>query len=65
MLSAGGFDIVSRSGPIYLKPGKGQPLPRWRPSMLRNIASREVMVTKWRGNPHAAILATPRALPAR
>ena len=64
MVSAGGFDVAQRSGPIFLKPGRGQPLPQWRPSMLRNVASREVMVTKLRGNPHAAILAKPRPLPA-
>jgi tRNA (mo5U34)-methyltransferase len=60
MVTAGGFDVIQRVGPIYLKPGRGQPLPKWRPSMLRNAKSREVMVTKWRGDPHAAILATPR-----
>jgi len=62
MVTSGGFEVIERSGPIYLKPGRGQPLPRWTPSMLRNAASREVLVTKWRGNPHAAILAKPRPL---
>jgi tRNA (mo5U34)-methyltransferase len=64
MVTAGGFDVVDRSGPIYLKPGAGQLLPKWRPSMLRKVAGRETVVTKWRGNPHAAILAKPRPLPA-
>jgi tRNA (mo5U34)-methyltransferase len=62
LVTAGGFEVIRRSGPIYLKPGRGQPLPRWSPSMLRNAAGRELMVTKWRGNPHAAILATPRPI---
>jgi SAM-dependent methyltransferase len=64
MVESAGFEVLSRSGPIYLKPGRGQPLPGWRPSMLRTIASREVMVTKWRGNPHAAILAAPTSTTA-
>jgi SAM-dependent methyltransferase len=62
MVHSAGFEVISTSKPIFLRPGRGQPLPGWRPSMLRNVASREVMVTKWRGNPHAAILATPRSL---
>lgn len=60
MVTAGGFDVVHRSRPLFLKPGAGQPLPRSRPSMLRNAAGREAMVTKWRGDPHAAVLAKPR-----
>jgi tRNA (mo5U34)-methyltransferase len=64
MLTSAGFDVVERTGPIFLKPGRGQRLPGWSPSMLRNAASREVMVTKWRGNPHAAVLAKPRPLSA-
>jgi SAM-dependent methyltransferase len=61
MVSSAGFDVLSRSGAIYLKPGRGQLLPPWRPSMLRSAAGREIAVTKWRGNPHAAILAHPHA----
>lgn len=60
MVEAGGFEVVSCSRPIFLRPGAGQRLPRWRPSMLRSVSGREAMVTKWRGNPHAAILARPR-----
>ncbi|HVY08713.1 MAG TPA: class I SAM-dependent methyltransferase [Mycobacteriales bacterium] len=65
MVTAGGFEIVDRSGLIYLKPGRGQQLPPLRPSMLRNAAGRETIVTKWRGDPHAWILATPRPLPSQ
>jgi SAM-dependent methyltransferase len=61
MVSAAGFDVLEHSRPLYLRPGMGQPLPRWRPGMLTNAAGREAMVTKWRGDPHAAILASPRA----
>lgn len=63
MITASGFDILHRSKPIYLQPGAGQPLPRLRPGMLRSVMGRDMLVTKWRGNAHAAILAAPRSLP--
>lgn len=63
MVAAAGFDVAWRSGPIYLRPGLGQRLPRFRPSWPFTRDGREAIVTKLRGNPHAAILATPSAEP--
>jgi tRNA (mo5U34)-methyltransferase len=60
MIEVGGFDIIEKSPPIYLKPGRGQPLPGWKPSLLRTAAGRDLLLTKWRGAAHAAILAAPR-----
>jgi tRNA (mo5U34)-methyltransferase len=62
MVSVGGFEIVHRSKPIYLPPGRGQPLPGWKPSLLRSAAGRDLLLTKWRGAAHAAILAHPRSI---
>jgi SAM-dependent methyltransferase len=60
MVRAGGFDQVGKTQRLYMPPGPGQLLPRAKPSMLRTSAGRETLVTKLRGNPHAAILGKPR-----
>lgn len=59
MITVAGFEIIERSKPLYLKPGRGQPLPAWKPSLLRTAPGRDMLVTKWRGAAHAAILASP------
>jgi tRNA (mo5U34)-methyltransferase len=60
MVRASGFEQVAKAQRLYLPPGPGQLLPKAKLSMLRTIAGRETLVTKRRGNPHAAILAKPR-----
>jgi tRNA (mo5U34)-methyltransferase len=60
MVSAAGFDLLTKPKTIYLKPGRGQPLPGWKPTLLRNAAGRELLLTKWRGDAHASVLAARR-----
>jgi tRNA (mo5U34)-methyltransferase len=60
MVHGAGFEQIGKAQRLYMPPGPGQLLPRAKPSMLRNVAGRETLLTKWRGNPHAAILARPR-----
>lgn len=62
MIEVSGFDIIEKSKPIYLQPGQGQPLPKWKPSLLRTAVGRDMALTKWRGAAHAAVLAAPRSL---
>ncbi|HVW81511.1 MAG TPA: methyltransferase domain-containing protein [Mycobacteriales bacterium] len=59
MVEAAGFEVRWESGPIYLRPGAGQRLPRYAPWMPFTRKGREIIVTRLRGNPHAAILAVP------
>jgi tRNA (mo5U34)-methyltransferase len=60
MVEAAGFDVIERSRPFYLTPGAGQPLPKARARMALSPLGRDLLLTKWRGAAHAAILATPR-----
>jgi tRNA (mo5U34)-methyltransferase len=62
MVSAGGFDVVAKPKPVYLMPGRGRQLPGWKPSLLRTAGGRDLLVTKWRGEPHGLVVATPRQL---
>ncbi len=60
MVTAAGFDVIGKPKPVYLKPGRGQPLPGWKPSLLRSAAGRDRLITKWRGEAHGMVLASPR-----
>jgi hypothetical protein len=60
MVTAGGFDVIGKPKPVYLTPGRGRRLPGWKPSLLRSRDRRELLVTKWRGEPHGVVLASPR-----
>jgi tRNA (mo5U34)-methyltransferase len=62
MVEAGGFEVVGRPHRLFMKPGTGQPLPPVRPRALLSRAGRELAVTAWRGDPHAVVLARPRAI---
>lgn len=60
MIMAGGFELVRPAQRVYMPPGADQPIPALRPRMLLSAAGRTAAITRWRGEPHAAVLARPR-----
>lgn len=60
MVEAGGFQVVGGARRIFMPPGAGQPLPPMSPRMLASRGGREMIVLKWRGDPHAVLRARPR-----
>jgi tRNA (mo5U34)-methyltransferase len=61
MVSVAGFDLVAPPQRVFMPLGRGYVGPRPRVSLLRTAAGRELLTTAKRGEPHAAILARPRA----
>ncbi|HVV75213.1 MAG TPA: class I SAM-dependent methyltransferase [Mycobacteriales bacterium] len=61
MVTAAGFDLLAPPRTVFMPLGRGYRGPRPRPSLMRSPAGREALVTAWRGEPHAVILARPRA----
>lgn len=57
MVEAAGFELEMPPRRIYMTPGAGQPVPKFRMKLLRTAFGREALVTAWRGSPHAVILA--------
>ena len=57
-----GFEVVQRPRRLFIPPGPGRPVKRWRLRSLRGRAGREELVVAWRGDPHAALVARPAAL---
>jgi SAM-dependent methyltransferase len=60
MVVAGGFDVVGKPKPVFLKPGRGRPRPGWKPALLRTSSGRDQLITKWRGEAHGLVEAVPR-----
>jgi tRNA (mo5U34)-methyltransferase len=61
MLEAAGFEAVSPPVRLAMPPGSGTPRPRLRLDLLRSAAGREALLRSRYGDPHAALLARPRA----
>lgn len=59
MVEVAGFEVIGRPQRLFMPPGAGQHVPKARPHMLRNRHTREVAITSLRGDPHAAVLASP------
>ena len=62
MVEAAGFDVVGRPQRLAMPAGAGQPVPPLRPSVLRHPAGRNAAYIARRGDPHAAVVARPRAV---
>lgn len=54
-----GFRVVQRPRRIYIPPGKGYPRPGFTFQFLHDQESRHFMLTRLKGDPHAALLAEP------
>ncbi len=61
MVEAAGFDVVSGPRKLFIPPGPGWPLRRLRPRLLRTAPGRYHLTVAWKGDPHAIVLARPRA----
>jgi tRNA (mo5U34)-methyltransferase len=60
MVEAAGFRAVGAPRRLWLRPGAGQPLAPARPGLVRSAAGREALLTRWKGDPHAALLVEAR-----
>lgn len=54
-----GFRIVQRPCRIYIPPGRGYPRPPFNRQLLRDQEARHFILTRLKGDPHAALLAEP------
>jgi tRNA (mo5U34)-methyltransferase len=63
VVEAAGFDVVSGPDRIYIPAGEAQPIARFKPKLLASREGRKGLVHAWRGDPHAVIVALPRATP--
>ena len=54
-----GFRIVEPPRWVWMPPGKGHPPPRLSRDLLRSEEARQRLLTSLKGDPHAALLATP------
>ena len=61
LVEAGGFEVIQDPRRLYMPPGPGQPLSRANPKLLLSKPGREALVIAWKGDPHAALVARPRA----
>jgi tRNA (mo5U34)-methyltransferase len=57
MVEAAGFEPVQPPVRFYMQYGEGQPIPSVKPQQLLRRSGREVAVARWKGDPHAAVLA--------
>jgi tRNA (mo5U34)-methyltransferase len=61
MVEAAGFELAAPPVRFRMPPGAGQPRPRASLAMLRHAGARTAWVTAKLGDPHAAVLARPKA----
>jgi tRNA (mo5U34)-methyltransferase len=59
MVEDAGFRVIDNPRRLYMPPGAGQPRASLRPDVLRSRAGRNALMTSRKGDPHAAIRATP------
>jgi tRNA (mo5U34)-methyltransferase len=59
LVEAAGFRLIEAPRRIFMPPGPGHPQVRPSLALLRNEEARHLMVTRLRGDPHAALLAEP------
>jgi tRNA (mo5U34)-methyltransferase len=60
LLEAAGFELVNRPRRLFVPPGAGWQLARWRPQLLRSREGRYALTAAWLGDPHAVLVARPR-----
>jgi hypothetical protein len=63
IVEVAGFDVVSGPDRLYIPAGVAQPIGRFKLRLLRSREGRKGLVHAWRGDPHAVIVARPRATP--
>jgi tRNA (mo5U34)-methyltransferase len=56
-----GFELERPPQRLFIPPGEGWKPPRFAPRALRNREGRYWLTAAWLGDPHAAIVARPRA----
>jgi len=63
MVEAAGFEVLEGPRRLFIPPGPGWPLDRLRPRLLRTREGRYHLTVAWKGDPHALVVARPRAMP--
>ncbi|MGN6472367.1 MAG: class I SAM-dependent methyltransferase [Mycobacteriales bacterium] len=61
MVTSAGFELVASPRRVFMPLGRGYQGPRPRLPLARSAAGRDALLTALRGEPHAVILAKPRA----
>ncbi|MBA3298908.1 MAG: methyltransferase domain-containing protein, partial [Thermoleophilaceae bacterium] len=61
LVQAAGFDVIEGPRRLYIPPGEGQPTAPLRPGLLRTRSGQMAFVVSWKGDPHASLVARPRA----
>ncbi len=64
IVRAAGFDVVEPPRRLYIPPGPGQQTVPLRPGLLRTRGGQMAFMVSWKGDPHASVVARPRALAA-
>lgn len=59
MIESAGFDVVDGPRRLYMPPGRGRPVNRFKPSALKTRQGRYSLTVAWRGDPHAVVVARP------
>lgn len=62
MVEAGGFEVTSGPGRLFLPPGRGQSLATFRPRLLMTRDGRHALRVARRGDPHGVLVARPRQI---
>ena len=63
MIEAAGFEVIEGPRRLFIPPGRGWPLRRLKPRLLSSREGRYHLTVAWKGDPHAIVVAQPRALP--
>lgn len=61
LVRVAGFDVVEGPHRLYVPPGPGQQTAALRPGLLRTRAGQMAFTVAWKGDPHASLVARPRA----
>ncbi len=61
MIEAAGFEVVEGPRRLFVPPGPGAPRRRLRPRLLKTRQGRYQLIVAWKGDPHAIVVARPRA----
>lgn len=60
LIETAGFEVVEGPRRLYLPPGAGQRVSRFRPGLLRSREGRLALTIAWKGDPHAIVVARRR-----
>jgi tRNA (mo5U34)-methyltransferase len=62
LVRVAGFELIAGPDRLYIPPGPAQATTPLRPGMLRTRAGQMAFTISWKGDPHASLVARPRAL---